>query len=108
MAHANGSLEFDHIGGLGALLPLGDVETDALVFKQGAKTPVLDGGVVDEQVSAATIGGDEAETLFCVEPFHGAFSHGASSLRGLAPLTWRCRFKVLARPRSQGELNSLC
>ena len=66
------ALQLDDVGGLGALLALGDIEADPLVFEQGAEPPILDGGVMDEQVSAATIGGDEAETLFGVEPFDGA------------------------------------
>ena len=49
-------LELHDIGGLGAFLSLGDIETDALVLEQGAEAPVLDGGVVDEQIGATPIG----------------------------------------------------
>ena len=61
--------------GLGPLLALGQIEADALVLIQGAEAAVLDGGVVDEEVGAAFVGGDEAETLLGVEPLNGTLSH---------------------------------
>ena len=41
-------------------------------------------GVVDEDVGAAAVGGDEAEALLAVEPLHGALSHGISLRTELA------------------------
>ena len=60
-------LQLGDVHSLGALLALGDVEVDALVLVQGAEALALDGGVVDEQISTTSIGGDEAEALFRVE-----------------------------------------
>jgi hypothetical protein len=67
--------EFHHVGGLGALLALDDVEADPLILLERAESAVLDGGVVDEEISATFIGRDETESLFGVEPLDSALSH---------------------------------
>lgn len=58
--------------GLGAFLLEGDVELDELADAEGAEAVGLDGGVVDEEVLAAVVWGDEAVALVVVEPLHGA------------------------------------
>src|SRR3954451_21071838 len=58
--------------GLHALLALAGGEAHALVLVKGAVAARLDRGVVDEDVLASVIGGDEAEALLGVEPLHGA------------------------------------
>ena len=50
----------------GAFVALGDGVADLLVFVQGAVATGLDLRVVDEDVGAAAIGGDEAEALLGV------------------------------------------
>ncbi len=62
------------VGGLGALLALSDFEADALILVQRAEAAALDGGVVNEEISAALVGGDESEALFSVEPLDDAFA----------------------------------
>ena len=49
-------------GGLGAFVALGDGVADLLVFLQRAVATRLDLRVVDEDVGAAAVGGDEAES----------------------------------------------
>src|ERR1035438_6522167 len=68
-------LELLDVRGLGALLALGHFEADALVLVQCTEAATLDGGVVDEEVSAALVGGDEAEALLGVEPLDGTLCH---------------------------------
>src|SRR5690242_21149814 len=48
---------------------------DPLVFLEAAEAVSLDGGVVDEDIGSAVVGGDEAVTLVGVEPLHCALSH---------------------------------
>src|SRR4029078_2085092 len=60
---------------LGTLGTLGDVELDLLVLVQGLVALGLDGRVGHEDVVAAVLLRDEAETLLGVEPLHGALSH---------------------------------
>ena len=74
-------LERLNVLGLRALLALRGVELDALVLVQALVTLAGDGGVVDEHVRAAAVGGDEAEALFAVEPLHGALCHLGLSFR---------------------------
>src|SRR3954449_3783305 len=57
---------------LGALR---DVELDLLVLVEGLVALRLDRGVVNEDVVAAVLLSDEAETLLGVEPLDGALSH---------------------------------
>src|SRR5829696_8701801 len=63
-----------HVGGLGALLTLGDVELDGLAFLQRAVA--LDGAGMHEHVVAG-FGFDEAVALVGVEPLNGSDSHAA-------------------------------
>src|SRR5690348_7400067 len=60
---------------LRALGALGDVELDLLVLVQRLVAVGLDGRVVHEDVVAAVLLRNEAETLLGVEPLHGALSH---------------------------------
>jgi hypothetical protein len=52
-----------------------DVEGHFLVVCETGEASALDCGDVDENVLAAVIGSDKAETFGGVEPFHGASSH---------------------------------
>src|SRR3954469_12262806 len=61
---------------LGALR---DVELDLLVLVEGLVALRLDRGVVNEDVVAAVLLGDEAEALLSVEPLHGALCHVSRS-----------------------------
>jgi hypothetical protein len=67
--------ELDDVGGLGSFLALGHIEADPLIFLEGAESAILDGGVVNKEIGAAFVGRNETETLFRVEPLHGALSH---------------------------------
>src|SRR5881628_1578878 len=60
---------------LGALGALGHVELDLLVLVESLVTLHVDRRVVHEDVVAAVLLRDEAETLLGVEPLHGALSH---------------------------------
>src|SRR5690242_5260958 len=60
---------------LRALGALRDVELDLLVLVEGLVALRLDGRVVNEDVIAAVLLGDEAEALLGVEPLDGALSH---------------------------------
>src|SRR5215217_7582140 len=60
---------------LGALGTLGDVELNLLVLVQGLVALGLNRRVVHENVVAAVLLRDEAETLLGVEPLYGALSH---------------------------------
>src|SRR5690349_24908814 len=60
---------------LRALRTLGYVELDLLVLVEGLVPLRLDRRVVDEDVVAAVLLGDEAEALLGVEPLDGALSH---------------------------------
>src|SRR6478736_8148933 len=85
---------------LRALRPLGDVELDLLVLVQRLVALRLDGRVVNEDVVAAVLLGDEAEALLSVEPLHGALSHA----HFLLLLAWR---PPLRRPlQSAGDTPS--
>src|SRR3954470_2918677 len=68
-----------HLGGLRALLALGHLELHPLVVVQAAVTRTCDFAVVDEQVAAAVIRGDEAVALFAVEPLDRALRHAYST-----------------------------
>ena len=66
-----GSVGAGDVDGLGAaVLALGDGELDLLALGEGAEAVGLDGGLVDEEILAAVVGGDEAEPLGVVEPLH--------------------------------------
>src|ERR671924_701511 len=68
------ALQQPHVGGLGALRPLRDVELDGLPLGKRAVAGGLDRTEVHEDVLAG-LGGDEAVALVGVEPLHGSNSH---------------------------------
>src|SRR4029077_9058794 len=88
--------------GPGALVASGDGELDPLVVLEAAVAVSLDGGVVDEDVRRAVIGGDETIALVRVEPLHCALSHvlscrgGHRDARDVHPGLWRP--PVIPRP----------
>jgi hypothetical protein len=55
--------------------PLRDLELDPLGLVEAAVTLGVDRGVVDEDVGAAAVLGDESKALLSVEPLHGALCH---------------------------------
>ncbi|CAD5959058.1 protein of unknown function [Streptomyces sp. KY75] len=57
---------------------LSDVEVHDLVLLEGAEPGRVDRGVVNEDIRAAAVLGDEAEALFSVEPLDGSGSHKPS------------------------------
>src|SRR5215208_8463431 len=63
-----------HVGGLRALLALGDVELDGLPLVKRAVASRLDRAEMHEEVFAG-FRGDEAVVLVRVEPLHGSNSH---------------------------------
>jgi hypothetical protein len=54
---------------------LSDIELNPLSLFQRAVAAALDLRVVDEDIRGAVVGGDEAEALFAVEPFHSSLCH---------------------------------
>src|SRR6478609_9615832 len=80
---------------LRALRALGDVELDLLVLVQRLVAVGLDGRVVHEDVVAAVLLRNEAETLLGVEPLHGALSHvlGTPVIGNEKPSRRRLRIK---------------
>jgi hypothetical protein len=66
--------------GLRALAALAGGELDPLVLFESPETLHLDGGVVDENVSCAVVGGNKAITLVSVEPLYGSLRHVLSLL----------------------------
>jgi hypothetical protein len=61
--------------GLQALGALAGGVLDLLVLFQGAVAAHVDGGVMNEDVGGAVVGGDETEALIGVEPLHGSLCH---------------------------------
>ena len=76
--------------GLRALRTLHDLELHPLALVEGPVPVGLDRRVVDEDVLTA-VDGDEAVTLFAVEPLHGALCHVHSSLGAFRSRTSRGR-----------------
>src|SRR5215218_4854282 len=68
------ALQQPHVGSLGALRPLRDVELDGLPLGKRAVARRLDRAEMHEDVDAG-FGGDEAVALLVVEPLHGSNSH---------------------------------
>src|ERR1700730_17895316 len=92
--------------GPGALVATGDRELDPLVVLEAAVAVSLDGGVVDEDVRRAVIGGDETIALVRVEPLHCALSHYALLPRRSSGCTGRASQAVAtARPSGAGPGN---
>src|SRR3954447_16116367 len=79
---------------LRTLRALRDVELDLLVLVEGLVALRLDRGVVNEDVVAAVLLSDEAETLLGVEPLDGALSHAVFLL---LPKAWNRHFGGPAR-----------
>src|SRR5688500_2558441 len=77
----------DVLGGR-ALAAVDEVELHPLTLGQRTEAAAGDGGVVDEAVLAAVLGGDEAEALRVVEPLHGA---GAAHWRNSQVVVHRAR-----------------
>ena len=60
---------------LGTLGTLSYLELNTLVLLERLEAAALDFRVVNEQILIATVGSDEAEALFAVEPFHSSLCH---------------------------------
>src|SRR5689334_17374074 len=78
---------------LQALRSAAHVERHLLSLGEGAKPLRVDGGVMDEDVLASAVLGDEAKALRIVEPLHGTGSHAS-------------RFAVLAVGRKRRAVSS--
>src|SRR5215211_257856 len=65
-------LDVRRVRALGALL---GVVGDLRALGQRLEAAALDGGVVDEEVLALVVRGDEAEALLVAEPLHGSGCH---------------------------------
>jgi hypothetical protein len=63
------------VDSLVAFLAGRDVERHFLVFLKALEAVTLDCREVREQILAAAVGGDKAETLGVVEPFNGTCTH---------------------------------
>jgi hypothetical protein len=72
VAFAEQHLVVADAGGLHALLALLGDEGDSLTLLEGLEAVLLNGAEVDEEVSGAVLGGDEAVALLVVEPLDGA------------------------------------
>src|SRR5690348_16972306 len=97
--------EADDVLGGGALLPLHDVELDALALGERLEAGLLDRRVVDEAVLLAVLGRDEPEALAVVEPLHGAGGAHAVLLLGVGrdgrrPPDWAEQKRAPARARA--------
>src|SRR5579859_2442731 len=64
---------------LRTLCALAGVELDPLVLLEAAETASLDGGVMNEDIRSAVVGGDETIAPVGVEPLHCSLSHCAFS-----------------------------
>src|SRR4051794_315393 len=83
-------LDLLDVDGLGALVAHLLFVRDLRSFGEGAIPVADDARVVDEQVSAALIGRDEAEALVVAEPLHGSGGHMQPVLHGSCVLRpWR-------------------
>ena len=67
-----------------SLLALLGVERDDVSLVEDLESSSVDGGDVDEDVSAAIIGADEAESLLGVEPLDGTLGEPAGLDEGLS------------------------
>lgn len=59
-----------------ALRPCADVERNLLTLGEGFEAFSLDIGVMDKEIFAAALRGDEAEPLAVIEPFDGSCLFG--------------------------------
>jgi len=65
----------DYVGRTGAFSALSDLELNLLTFLETGVPGGLDFRVMNEQVIAASIGGDKAKALFPVKPFYYTCAH---------------------------------
>src|SRR3954469_13985705 len=100
-----GPLERGDVDGLGALVAGLGVEGHLRALSHRLEAVGVDAGVVDEEVLAALVRGDEAEALVVVEPLHGSgshdFLHGLCALRTPRKLL-RQRLRALNTLSSSG------
>jgi hypothetical protein len=75
--------------GLAGAAVLLDLEVDLLTFNEVRHASAFDSGDVDENVRAAIVRLDEAETLGSIEPLYGTSCHFCVSLRLQRCLTKR-------------------
>src|SRR5690349_5148837 len=75
-------LQGHDLGGSGALRTLLSVIADLRALGERPEAAALDGAVVDEEILALIVRGDEPEALVVVEPLDGSRSHWCS-LRGM-------------------------
>src|SRR5215207_219201 len=81
-------LDVRRVRALGAVL---GVVGDLRALGQRLEAAALDGGVVDEEVLALIVRGDEAEALLVAEPLNGSGCHGdAPPWDARAAKRWRC------------------
>src|ERR1700728_54563 len=84
-----------------ALSAMADGELDPLVVLEAAVAVSLDGGVVNEDVGSAVVGGYEPEPFVRVKPLNCALSHGAffccDDLRDRRARVPGCRVACLRR-----------
>src|SRR3954465_3839789 len=85
------ALERGDVDGLGALVAGLGVVGHLRALSQRLEAVGVDAGVMDEEVLATLVRGNEAEPLVVVEPLHGSGSH--DFLHGLCAL--RTRRKLL-------------
>src|SRR5215210_4028535 len=68
-------LERRHVDGLGALVPGLSVVGNLRALGQRLESAGVDAAVMDEEVLASLVRGDEAEALVVVEPLDGSGGH---------------------------------
>src|SRR3954453_18224266 len=86
-------LERRDVDGLGTLVPGLSVVRHLGALGQRLEAAAVDAGVVDEEVLAALVRGDEAEALVAVEQFDGSGGH-VSSPACACELRTRTRFEA--------------
>src|SRR3954453_11898767 len=91
-------LDLLDVDGLGALVAHLLLVRDLRALGEGAIAVADDPRVVDEQVSAALIGRDEAEALVVAEPLHGSSGHVQPVLHGSCVLRPRRKAQPSALP----------
>src|SRR3954447_26091819 len=78
VACCSGLLDDRDVDGLRALVAVLGVVGDPRALGEGAEAVAIDPRVVDEEVLAALVRSDEAESLLVAEPLHGSGSHCVS------------------------------
>src|SRR5579875_2365920 len=82
--HRGGGSDRDDVGGRRTLRALLTLVADPGALGERPVAVTLDRGVVDEEVLARLIGGDEAEALLVAEPLHCSCGH-------VAPPSFTCK-----------------